>query len=175
MIVTLWHIRAKSDNIASLLAYKESEANPAYLWLLRSLIFRRVVSSSKEIRFAWFAYDGMNKLRPDLRHCGHMPRGTECILEQWRVSCNVTALMQFEMWVHILNGWYLAESDEDAERYESQSITYQRRNLRKNWEKVYDLNWGEDKRWGPVPERSIQACTSIKSVTCIESTSFIAR
>lgn len=171
----LWHIRAYYKKVAHQLSYKKHNDNPAYGWLLSTLVEKRIVVASDEIRFAWFAYDGSHKKKPDLRNSWLMPAKTACVLEKWEVPITSVALMQFEMWVYILNDWYIPESDEHADWFEKQKPSYQRRHLRDNWHCVFDMEWGDDRRWGMMHRRSIQACTNINKVVCVNKSRFIAR
>jgi hypothetical protein len=173
--VQLWHIRPVCERVANELRYRADERDPAYVWLFEQLQCRGVVRSEEQVRFAWYAYRGQARIRPDLRESGHLPRGTEGFLELWEVPVASTLIMQFEMWVHIMNGWFVAESHEEMAWFERQPHVQRDSLVRRNWPRVFERDWGDPEYWGQSADRALQACVCSDHVACRGRTRFRAK
>jgi hypothetical protein len=173
--VHLWHIRPVCERVADELRYRADARDPAYVWLFEQLRCRGIVESEKQIRFAWYAYRGQSRARPDLREGGHLPRGTEGVLELWAVPAASTLIMQFEMWVHIMNGWFVAKSHEEMAWFERQPPVQRDSLLRMNWHRIFEREWGDHEYWGPPDGRALQACVCSDHVVCLKRKMFRAK
>ncbi len=102
--------------------------------------------------WGWMRYR-LKKKSPDLSDAFLGVPGTECCLIKLEVPEEHVLASQFEMWNWVLNGWKIKFNDEDCERV----------SLKKSWEHIFDLSFGDDGFWGKKEHRPIQVV-----LPCIE-------
>ena len=121
--------------------------------------------------WAWFQSRGSDKRRPDLRFTGHLPRGETGVLIEFHAEMAEVLLSDFELWHYVLNYWYLPHSHVDAIRFDtvlaslgahspSEVPTCNRAfhaDIRKSWEKIFNLQWSYPDIASEFPQKQIQA------------------
>lgn len=159
-----------------------------YLWMIREMIKRigpSPIRSQYPVWF-WFQWD-KNKVKPDLRHSGHLMKGTKAVRLTCLLELSDVVLSDFDDWHCVLNNWYCGDDDADWDRWnaelESQGIDphsgghwenpnplpeeYDRRR-QASWQKIFDLNRSQ--------VNTIQGTTwKIDRSQVIETTPFVAR
>lgn len=144
----------------------DSWFRPAYDWMVRQLEQRvKNYPGSKYPIWAWYHQ------KPDLRHSGHLPRGTSGVRIEFVVSSGRVLLSDFEAWHAVLNCWYLSLSEEECDNWDNRceragiKIGWEnwppsspvKEELMRSWERIFDLELlKQHPDW--VGGETIQAC-----------------
>lgn len=93
-------------------------------------------------RFPIWAWAGT---RPDLRTTGFLPRGSPGARLEFTVPVNRVLLSDFNAWHHVLNGWYLPLTQQEADGWAQACQLYPgsdclRHWLLASWERIFDLD-----------------------------------
>jgi hypothetical protein len=148
----------------------------AYRWMSDAMEARGLALSGRPPLWAWYAYDGLKRRRPDLRCTGHLPAGTRGVRLALRVAAAESLLSNFQMWHGVLNKRYLAASAADEARFEQTDGARADEMLRRSWEAIFDLDFGDDQYWGPKCTRQIQVCLARLAVGDVRRVdAFVAR
>lgn len=140
----------------------------AYRWMATQMVERigRSPGRSSYPLWAWRSWNG--KPRPDLRSGGHLPAGTKGYRLAIDVPDEEVLLSDFELWHHVLNGWYLALAEEDSDAFEA-ALKEARAPIYapypepfhsravESWEHIFDVDRASSEWLGDASERSIQA------------------
>jgi len=126
---------------------------PYYAWM--SLQMRRRLNLDRNFPplWLWVRYGERNP-RPDLRCGWHLPRGEQGVLLTLEIPRERVLLSQFEMWNWVLNGYYVPFVEPDG-RGEGNSPE----KTLASWDRIFELDFGDEEWWGPVESRQIQGCT----------------
>lgn len=132
----------------------------AYLYMIKQMEKRlRIRRHHNEFPiWAWYQFDGEKK-KPDLRRHGHLPKGTRGILIEFEIDDRYVLLSDFELWHYPLNYWYLPESEEDDNNFETELVKrglnfyrekplsdlFYHKKIERSWEKIFDLDWKDEK------------------------------
>ena len=150
---------------------------PHYKWMAQQMADRIGTNPARCPTFAWYRYDEKKRM-PDLRSCGHLPRGIPGIRLELEVEEERVLLSDFSMWHAVLNQTYLAENERNdrvlEELHAAGKLT--RKMMEASWKRIFDLKFGDWRSWGKRSERAIQACiesVSIEQIRKVEH--FIAR
>lgn len=153
----------------------EPEFIAAYRWLLAYLPDKptHVAESQNTMPiWAWYQCHSVDKKKPDLRHSGYLTKGTEAILLEIEKPEEQVLLSDYQLWHHVLNGWYLPSSMADAECFEkelaNQAIDIYKEELANlpkpikqkitaSWQRIFNLDWYEQDITDPINQKSIQA------------------
>jgi len=151
------------------------EYRQAYEWLARQMEERLGCRPSEKALplWAWYQWNGATCTKPDLRSCGHVPKGERGVRIEFEISDRLVLLSDFELWHYALNYWYLPESLKDAEDFEAELSRrglsfYKTKPLRdrafhgkiaESWSRIFDLDWADKERGiaHPRARKSIQA------------------
>lgn len=128
----------------------------AYRWMSVQMAERGLDPGPNAPVWAWHAWGGARRPRPDLRASGHLPPGTAGVRIEFVAPAEQVVLSDFDGWHAVLNDWYLSESENEAALQENRWPSAQR--IERSWARIFDLSFG-DPVWRGVPEeRSVQAC-----------------
>jgi len=150
-----------------------------YLWMAEQMQRRlKAPRPSKDAMplWAWYQYEGADRRKPDLRACGHLPKGERGVRLELQVADDRVLLSDFDLWHYVLNYWYLPETEEAEEAFEKKlaqaglsfyKCDHQhplphagyRRDIEKSWERIFDVDWADRGRTiaDPPRKKSIQA------------------
>ncbi len=147
----------------------------AYEWLAQQMAERLGCRPSENTLplWAWFQWKEATCRRPDLRSCGYLPPGDRGVRIEFEISSRLVLLSDFDLWHYALNHWYLPESQQDDEDFESELSRrglsfYQDKPLRdaashrritESWSRIFDLDWTDRDQSiaRPRAKKSIQA------------------
>lgn len=79
---------------------------------------------------------------------------------EFEVEDDVAILSLFDAWHCVLNGCYLVRDEGESRLMEKRLAAGQlkRVEVRKSWERIFDLSFGSATWWGGLKQRSVQAC-----------------
>ena len=107
--------------------------------------------------WAWYQWEGKRKRR-DLRHAGFAKRGTPMVQIEFAAEDKSSLLSDFDEWLGVLNNTYIADNQDDFDRFYLPGLEESQEEICASWEKVFDLERCTP-NWDYPPERkSIQAC-----------------
>ena len=116
------------------------EFRPAYHWLKDQMARRVAGYSGGYPVWLWYA----PKL--DLRCSGHLARGTRGVRIELEIPRSRILLMDFQAWHCVLMGQFL-------ELWEREDREWKRREVRRSWERVFDLPaLNRSRLWRPVEQ-----------------------
>lgn len=140
--------------------------------------------------WAWYQYDGVNKMKPDLRRKGHLPTGTDGIRIEFEKKINDVLLSDFVLWHYPLSyKSIIAESEIQEHKFEHKLEKLQLGNVKmedmpkeiqdeiiNSWEKIFDIDFEDPYYTSKINEKMIQACCwDIKESEIIKIEKFKAR
>ena len=140
--------------------YIDHDFKDKYDWIADKMQQKGITRKKVYPVWAWYAYDGKRK-KPDLRCSSHLPRGTEGICIEFEARESEVLLSNFEQWHCVLNSWYLYKNDKENAYFEKYPQLLTEAAVRRSWDGIFDLTFGSEGLWGPINERSIQACVPI--------------
>lgn len=147
----------------------------AYRWMARSMRGRLgppTLPGQMPI-WCWCQWRGELSRKPDLRHAGHLPRGSRGVRLELKIDATRLLASDFELWHYALNGWYLPSSLRDERAFDARP---DRRRIEPSWQRMFDLDWNNRRYQGARAERSIQGVIwEIRPDDVVESASFVAR
>jgi len=110
----------------------------SYRWMMEQMQRRLPVYRGRFPVWAWY------KPKPDLRGTGFLPPGVKGFRIEFVVPAARVLLSDFNSWHHVLNGWYLPLTRDEAEEWFrldntsfNQAVT--RKRLLDSWERIFDL------------------------------------
>lgn len=122
--------------------------------------------------WAWKAWFSSKRAKPDLRHAGHLPRGTVAFRVQIEVPGDQVLLSDFARWVAILNNGWLADNEAEFEAWERNPPA----DHRESWERVFELERGDPEFWDDFHKRGVQATLwQLEWAQVRDVTKFVAR
>lgn len=98
--------------------------------------------------WAWYRYDGLNQIKPDLRRNAHLKRGEKGVRIEFEAPENLVLLSSFDAWHAVLNDWCFSLNDEEYDYYKkmekicSKAVFEEMK--RQSWLKIFDLNLLDD-------------------------------
>lgn len=128
----------------------------AYQWLMKKMCERIGLPPYADIYpiWAWYQYENANKKRPDLRHSGFLEKGKKGVRVEFTKPAHEVLLSDFDLWLHPLNDWYVADTEEDHLKFddilEKNNLDYSfqsnyppeiRDMIENSWDKVLDMNY----------------------------------
>jgi hypothetical protein len=152
---------------------------PAYRWLIGQMHLRLGSPAARYPVWAW------HSPKPDLRHGGHLPPGSQGVRIEFVIPTARVLLFDYDAWHAVLNGWYLSLTEAEDGRWEEKlrrrSANRKRlpsdlqAEMEASWERVFDLPALDESGWvGSV--RYVQAVLEeIRLEEVREVTPFIAR
>ena len=127
-----------------------------YQWMIQKMVESGIVIQEKITPFwAWHSYAGLSNPKPDLLDEGHHPKGTKCVCLELNIPDDLVLISQFEMWVWIMNKWYVSENAIERDAVEKSGFT--KPQLHQSWNRIFNLDFGSDEFWNPKSSRAIQA------------------
>ncbi len=150
----------------------------AYRWMADQCVRRGVLPRGRFPIWAWYAWGGAGRRRPDLRASWHLPRGTAGVRIELEIPDGAAVLSSFEGWHHVLNGWYVSRDARELAEIEKRRVAgrLRRSAIEGSWQRIFDLGFGSVSQWGPPTSRSVQACVGeVRSDWVRELTKFVAR
>ncbi|MCR4712913.1 MAG: DUF3841 domain-containing protein [Treponemataceae bacterium] len=113
----------------------------SYDWMVCQIIARGIEKpeNAKYPFWAWYKYS-VEKAKPDLRHAGHAPRGTECVCLELVLPDNSVLLSNFDLWHFVLNNRpiFLEENwDQLCDEFDSFPLDKQEMVKQKSWETIF--------------------------------------
>ncbi|ETJ29496.1 hypothetical protein Q604_UNBC15975G0006, partial [human gut metagenome] len=144
---------------------------------MKKLIGLPISEKIKYPIWAWYQWSGIKWKRPDLRVSAHLERGTKGVLLELEVEPRNVLLSSFEDFNNVLNYGYIADNEEDYDKFYDELESYGychydlqsedkksdvleefKSRLYESWEKIFDLEGEGDERWsGKKEDQSIQA------------------
>lgn len=119
-----------------------------YDWLVGQLDNHRIPRNKDKAKYpfwAWYKYSE-NRKKPDLRHAGLAPKGTECVLLELEIPDKDVLLSNFDEWNCILNDYPVFDEenwDVMYNKYKKLSIEKQQKLKEESWLSIFsDLNTG---------------------------------
>ena len=119
---------------------------PYYEWMADQMVLyglERPENNSGEAAkypfWAWYKYSD-SKTKPDLRHAGHAPRGTNCVCLELELPENDVLLSNFDSWNCVLNNHpvFPAETwDSDYENFKLLPVKEQELMKKKTWQSIF--------------------------------------
>ena len=131
-----------------------------YIWMADKMLEKGITRKRTYPVWAWYAYDGKRK-NPDLRCSDHLPGGIKGVCIEFNACESEVLLSNFERWHCVLNNWYLYKNDKENAYFEKYPHLLSETVMKKSWDRMFDLTFGSEELWGPMNERSIQACVPI--------------
>ena len=156
-----WEVLQEEGMLCGDLSYVNKDWLPAYQWLATQMELR-VGPRPHERAFpvwAWYQHDSQRRKKPDLRRSGYMTPGQRGVRIEFEIEDNLVLLSDFYLWHCVLNNGYLAESEEDDERFEAEvqasGLSYNQycshpdyhQQIVASWQRVFDLDWVDAKHW----------------------------
>lgn len=135
------------------------EWKEGYFWL-KSQMIQRIGPPKHKHQFpiwAWFQYEDKNKRKPDLRKSGHLPSGEIGYRIEIEKEESEILLSDFVLW-----HWplcykdYIGNSEEEAIKVDKEEIVYSEDEIKKSWEKIFDMNFDVEYYILPFAEKKIQ-------------------
>jgi len=126
--------------------------------------------------------------RPDLRHSGHLERGTKGVRLELEIDPNEVLLSDFDAWHSVLNRGYLglSEAEDDAWYRRFEAAVPNRwtwpppepwySDILTSWERVFDLEaLATSEYWQPGPHYIQATFEALRLVDVRKCTPFVAR
>jgi hypothetical protein len=168
-----WKELNKSGYITGVIDRVEQSWISSYRWMMDQMK-ERLGNPSCDKSFpiwAWYQWENSKRNKPDLRCAGHLPKNEHGVRIEFYCHQNEALLSDFELWHYVLNYWYLPESIADGEKFEaeleSSGLSFFKakplpdsryhQNIVRSWNKIFDLDWGEQDLASPRNQKSIQA------------------
>lgn len=130
----------------------------AYDWLSNQMRIR-IGQPPEGINYpiwAWYQWEGKRKRR-DLRLSGYAKRGTPLVQITFEADVNTCLLSDFEKWHTVLMNQYVANDENEWERFYEQNPYPKQGDVESSWARIFDLSHYTP-NWDPEPEKkSIQA------------------
>ena len=148
---------------------------PAYRWMAREMRVRLGAPGSRRQMpiWLWCQWRGVAQARPDLRHGGHLPKGTAGALIELELDGARLLRSDFELWHYVMNGWYLPQSRTDEREFDARP---DRLRIKPSWRRIFDLTWSNRRYVAARAARSIQGVTwELRPEDVRRSTPFVAR
>jgi len=106
--------------------------------------------------WAWLQRQDSRRARPNLRCSAHLPSETQVVRPEIDVDANAALLSDFELWLYVLDYWYLPGSQVGADELEHSLATRHVRSPRDlpssetvlhdrvtaSWQRIFDLAVG---------------------------------
>ncbi len=142
----------------------------AYEWMRHQMHKRIPGYRSPSIWWSWYRIDGITGKKPDLRsrlrwHWGQ--QGEEWTRLELDVPSVEVLLSDVDLWLFVLNNWYLAYNEEESDQWDRSHPTpkpgvgYDKDTqalVEQSWERVFEFETARfDPNWLPVGE-TVQAC-----------------
>lgn len=138
-----------------------------YTWMSTQMDIHGISRDKDKAKYpfwAWYKYS-KNKQKPDLRHTGLAPKGTECVLLELEIPDKDVLLSNFDRWNCILNDYPIFDDENwDAmyNKYKKLSIEDQQKVKEESWQSVF-----LDLKNGPIQatfwELNIDSVRSVKT------------
>lgn len=106
--------------------------------------------------WAWYQWEGKRK-RMDLCLGGYAPRGMPLVQITFEAEESDFLLSDFDNWNIVLNGQYVADSEQDWDQFYSTEKGNAQKEIVASWDKVFDLQRYNPDWDTPVDQKSIQA------------------
>lgn len=155
----------------------EDDFRQAYDWMaaeLRSRIGKAPEGVTYPV-WAWAQWEGKQK-RMDLRRSGYAKRGTPMVQIEFEADMDSVLLSDFDGWHHVLGKTYIADNEDDFNRFWELPEQVQEQEAQASWRKIFDLNRSHQGWESPQDEKSIQAVLwEIKVSQIIKIEHFIAK
>lgn len=146
----------------------EAYHREAYEWIAGQMRLRLPPLHARFPLWGWCLWQGLGRPRPDLRASGHLARGTPGVRVEFDIPKDKVLLSDFDAWHCVLNKRFLSltEDEDNAFAAELESARVQdrwpypepfRSRVVSSWQRIFDLEAGEEEWWGAPSERSIQA------------------
>ena len=164
LTMTIWTIQEESfldelkrnGVVRRCLSNVGDEFRAEYRWMVGEMRSRGIsIDPSTTPLWGWRSYDSANSCRPDLSDEILLEKGTKGVCLKLDVPANLVLLSQFEMWVWILNDWYIP-FDEVGQIEAEKRVATEAEKLR-SWRRIFELKWGAESFWKPFDQRGIQA------------------
>lgn len=109
-VVTLWSIQSYSryeqllQGIPIRGSYErvDLEYEDKYVWMAQKMVAFGVTDQPVCPVWAWYAWGGVKKRKPDLRFSWHLPTGERGIRLELLLPKKQVLLSQFDMWIGVL-------------------------------------------------------------------------
>ena len=166
----VWDIWQENGTIAHLGRDVDPDFADAYIWIADQMK-EKIGYPQDDIAspiWAWQQWDGVRRMKPDLRHSMFLMPGDKGVRIALDVpECNVV-LSDYNLWHSVLNNDYLGANGKDYDRFVAEHLYGQyvpssvdlsaQKHIEKSWERVFDLETIDD-FFQPMPKqfRSIQA------------------
>lgn len=136
--------------------------------------------------WAWYQ-TGFGKRRPDLREGGWLPKGQRGVRIEFEVPGSKVLLSDFVLWHYVLNGGYLAQSEEDYYAFAKVVDQFRQkkgcplplrlsRKIEQSWDRVLDLEWFDEFMTDEPDHKMIQATLwELRIEAVLRVTEFTAR
>lgn len=168
-----WQMLQQQGCLRAELRYANQDYLIAYEWMVAQARQRigPAPSGCQSLIWAWYQWQDQAKPKPDLRFSAHLPKGTAGVRLEIEVADAQLLLSDFALWQHVLNYWYLPESEADAEAFAAElerlglsfhaarplpNPAYAER-IRQSWLRIFDLDWCDEYVAYPKPNKPIQA------------------
>jgi len=140
----------------------------AYRWISDQMRPRLSPHHAGFSLWGWYQWQGTKQCQPDLRASGHLAKGLLGVRIEVELPEASILLSDFNSWHCVLNRCYLSINEQEDESFvrELERAGVEQRwpypepfHLRvvSSWQRIFDLEAGDVKWWGPLSQRSIQA------------------
>lgn len=163
-----------------------------YKWMINQME-KRIGRSETQNQYpiwAWYQFEGVDKMKPDLRRKGLLPTGIDGIRIEFEKKINEVLLSDFVLWHFPLSyKSIIAESEIQEHKFEQKLEQLQLAHLKiedmpkeiqdeiiNSWEKIFDINFEDPYYTNKKNEKMIQACCwDIKESEIVKIEKFTAR
>jgi hypothetical protein len=106
--------------------------------------------------WAWYQWEGKRNRR-DLRQSGYAARGTPLVQITFEIEERSFLLSDFDDWHNVLSCQYVAETEDDWNRFYKELPSPEQADVEWSWERIFDLQRYCPGWDCPTERKSIQA------------------
>lgn len=130
----------------------------AYDWMAEQMRLRVGEPPANVIYpiWAWYQWEGQ-KMRRDLRFSGYAERGTPMVQIEFSAEEKFILLSDFDEWHSVLSNTYIADNEQDFEKFYNVKTEDAQLQIISSWEKIFDMERYSPNWISPPEEKSIQA------------------
>lgn len=168
-----WQMLQQQGCLRAELRFVDQDRHIPYQWMVeqaRQRIGPEPVGCQALI-WAWYQWQDQQRRQPDLRFRAHLPKQAAGVRLEIEVDDAQVLLSDFGRWQHVLNYWYLPESEADDAAFAAELgrrglSVYQTKPLPnpvyhericRSWLRIFDLDWSDEYIARPRAQKSIQA------------------
>ena len=156
-----WSIASKKGELRCTGPWDGTAAEKlAYQWMTQQLLVRCGLSCRSPVWF-WMRYPG-SESGPILEEQSLLAPGIRGVCVQAEVPDDLLLVSRYLGWIQAISGDYFAESSESYHRFHDHEFPDQARRQQaviNSWDRMFDLDFGDDDYWDPPHDRQLQGCS----------------